>query len=68
MNAIPGEIAGRLCQQIREENRGRWYNPGRWQCWGCVKFSKGDVKKMCLSNREDNRGCNLVNTRYDKIS
>ena len=68
MEAIPRDIAWQLCNRIREENRGKWYSLGWWQCWGCVTFSKGDPEKMCLSNKEGYRGCNLVNKQYDKLN
>ena len=66
-DTIPKDVAFRLCEEIREENRGRWYSPARWQCWGCTKFTKGDPDKMCFNNQEGYRGCNLVNKRYDII-
>ena len=64
MEAIPKDVAWRICVQIREQNRNKWYSPARWQCWGCVKFSKGVQEKMCLSSKPGYRGCNLVNGRY----
>ena len=64
MDAIPRDAAWRLCNEIREENRGKCYNFARLQCWGCTKFGKGDADKMCFSNKEGYRGCNLVNKRY----
>ena len=67
MDAIPKDVAVQLCDEILEENRGKWYSFGRWQCWGCTRFSKGDPDKMCFSNKEGYRGCNLVNKRYDKL-
>jgi len=62
---IPKEIALSICQQVREENRGRWYSFYFWWCWGCNLFSKGDPGKLCFSSRIDNRGCGQVNKRYD---
>ena len=67
MDAIPKDVARQLCQEIREGNRGKWYSLGRWQCWGCARFTKGDPDKMCFNNKEGYRGCNLVNQRYDRI-
>ena len=66
MDAIPKDEALRICACIREENRRKWYSPARWQCWGCVKFTRGDPAKMCLSSRPGYRGCNLANARYDR--
>ena len=59
--AIPHEVALQLCAEIRREKEHKLFS----QCWGCVKFSKGEVAKMCVSSRPDYRGCNLVNERYD---
>lgn len=66
MNEIPREIALRLYAEIRQENRSKRFSAARMQCWGCTRYAKGDPDKMCLSNREDNRGCNLVNKRYEQ--
>jgi len=60
--AIPREVAIQLCAEIRQEKEHKWFS----QCWGCVKFSKGDFAKMCASSRTDYRGCNLINELYDK--
>jgi hypothetical protein len=59
--AIPKDMAFQLCEEIRKEKAGKRFT----QCWGCVKFSKGDPAKMCLSSRPDYRGCKLVNECYD---
>ena len=66
MEAIHKDVAWQLCSEIREGNRSKLYSFARWQCGGCTKFSKGDPDKMCFSNLEGFRGCNLVNRRYDK--
>jgi hypothetical protein len=66
MEAIPKDVALSLCREIREEIRGKWYRFTWLQCWGCMTFSKGNIDKMCLSNQEGYRGCNLVNKRYDQ--
>jgi hypothetical protein len=64
---IPKEVALKLCEQIREKNRRRWYSfYGIW-CWFCHRFAKGNPDKLCFSNRPDNRGCHQVNKRYDKV-
>jgi hypothetical protein len=59
---IPEEIARKICRDIREEKGVKLFS----QCWGCVRFSKGDPKKMCFYKPPDFRGCNIVNKRYDK--
>jgi len=60
--AIPKDVAFQLCEEIRKEKAGRWFT----QCWGCVKFSKGDPTKMCVNSPPDYRGCKLVSERYDR--
>ena len=65
-SAMPKDIALRLCGQIREENRGKWYRWTAWWCWGCAMASKGDPAKMCFSNRPGYRGCQQVNDRYSR--
>jgi len=61
--AIPKDVALQLCSEIRNEKKVKLFT----QCWGCVKFSKGDPAKMCFSSRVDNRGCGIVNKRYDEL-
>jgi len=58
---IPREVAMKLCDEIRAENKQRRFSISQLQCWGCCTWSRGDVGKMCLSSKE---GCNLVNKRY----
>ena len=60
---IPQDEAIKLCSEIRNEKGVRLFS----QCWGCLRFSKGDLMKMCFSSRPDNRGCSLVNKRYDSL-
>lgn len=67
MTAIPDEIARALCQQIRQENRRKWFSLARWQCWGCETFTRGVLTQMCLNSAPGNRGCNVLNDRYDKF-
>lgn len=62
--SIPNEVALSICQQIRTEHSGQWWRAATWQCWGCVKFSKGDPAKMCFSSAPGNRGCQLINRCY----
>lgn len=59
---IPADEAARICSEIREKGV-RLFS----QCWGCMRFSKGDTAKMCFSSKPDNRGCGLVNKRYDSM-
>lgn len=64
--AIPRDVAMQLCSEIRAEHRGRWYTLRALRCWGCVAFCNGDFSRMCAGSRSDNRGCDLVNQRYDQ--
>jgi hypothetical protein len=65
-NAVPREVAARLCERIRHEQRSRWYTFNGLWCWGCATFAGGDVAKRCWASREDGRGCAQVNARYDR--
>jgi hypothetical protein len=58
---IPREVAMKLCDEIRAENKRKRFSIGRLQCWGCYQWARGDTEKLCLSSKE---GCNLVNNRY----
>jgi hypothetical protein len=64
--AIPQAEALRLCAEIRAANRHKRLSLASAQCWGCIKFSRGDPAKMCLSSKPGNRGCSLVNARYGR--
>ena len=59
---IPEDVAFRLCKNIRQENPVKLFS----QCWGCLKYSKEDPKKMCFYGPPKNRGCNKINKRFDK--
>ncbi|OGS41520.1 MAG: hypothetical protein A3K67_00960 [Euryarchaeota archaeon RBG_16_62_10] len=59
---IPREVAERLCGEIAAVKGKKLFS----QCWGCLKFSKGDFSKMCAANGPGFRGCKLVNKRYDE--
>lgn len=67
MNAIPRDAALLICAAIRRESYGKWYTFTGLQCWGCMRFSKGDPAKMYLSKRLGYRGCKLVNKRYAQL-
>ncbi|HLN45226.1 MAG TPA: hypothetical protein VK209_05920, partial [Candidatus Sulfotelmatobacter sp.] len=60
---ISKEEARKLCSEIRAEKGIKIFS----QCWGCLRFSKGNVTKICFSNKLGNRGCSLVNKRYDSL-
>lgn len=58
--------AKKICRQIREENKKKYFSFAKMQCWGCVRFSHGDEDKMCYASKPDGAGCNLVNTKAKK--
>ena len=66
--AIPQDVALRLCAEIRAAHHNRWFSAAHWQCWGCVTFTRGVPAKMCLSSRPGCRGCSLINARYERMS
>jgi hypothetical protein len=66
MDEIPRETALKLCREIREENLSRRFGMARIQCWGCTRYAKGDPDKTCLTSQGGNRGCSLVNKRYEQ--
>ena len=59
--AIPRQVALKLCEEIRTENRNKRFSPGGLQCFFCYRWARGDEDKLCLSNKN---GCNLINQRY----
>jgi len=68
VDAIRKDVALLICAALQQDNRGKWYTLAGLQCRGCMRFSKGDPAKMCLSRREGYRGCRLVNKRYALLS
>jgi hypothetical protein len=62
MKPIPTDVALRLCEAVQEEKGVRLFS----QCWGCLKFTKGDPMKRCfVTPSGDNRGCRFINKRFD---
>jgi hypothetical protein len=64
-DSIPDDVALRLCEEIRQGNRGKWYTVNGLWCWGCAQFS-GEPAKRCFANPKSpgNRGCAQVNARF----
>ncbi|MCW4003092.1 MAG: hypothetical protein NWE95_04175 [Candidatus Bathyarchaeota archaeon] len=58
---VPFDKAVELCKLFREKHKVRMFS----QCWGCLRFSNGDSKKMCFYQPPNNRGCKFVNQLYD---
>ena len=68
-NPIPENIVLEICEKVREHNKDKKISFAKMQCWGCMKYSKkkNDIHHRCLFNSEknDNRGCQLVNEIFD---
>ena len=61
-HSIPFDIAFDFCKQYREKHKVRMFS----QCWGCIRFSKGNPEKMCFYKPPSNNGCKLVNQLYEE--
>lgn len=59
MESVPQPLASQLCRQAQDNQIIKVFT----QCWGCVRFSKGDPAKMCGGIV----ACNLVLARYHKL-
>jgi hypothetical protein len=60
-----------LCKEINRKysaSRIRFLKFGYWQCWGCQRFGNkdGSYSNICALNGEDNRGCRMVNSLYER--
>lgn len=66
LKPIPKEVTLKICNEIRNKYKGKWYTLTGLQCWSCVTFTKGDINKKWFSSRTDYRGCNLVNVWFDR--
>ena len=62
VGTIPEDAALEICKKIRQKKPVRIFS----QCWGCLKYSKEDSKKMCFYDPPKNRGCNKINKRFDE--
>ncbi|MCX6032988.1 MAG: hypothetical protein NT169_27345 [Chloroflexi bacterium] len=60
---VPRNVALKLCADLRAEGQRKWYTIAGGQCWGCIKFSKGDEARMCGGVV----ACNLVVARYARM-
>jgi hypothetical protein len=56
---VPEGVALEICERVRSRIPFS-------QCWGCVKFSKGDPRKMCFYKPPMNRECQRVNKAFDR--
>ncbi len=64
---IPEEIALKICEEVREQNKKKKFSFAKVQCWGCMKYSqkKNDIRHRCIFSDENNRGYQLVNKIFD---
>lgn len=65
--AIPLEVALRLCDEILEESRHRRLDLAAWRCRECAYESHGDSARKGFSKAPGNRGCTLVNERWEAL-
>jgi len=68
VDEIPESVALRLCDEIYTDSRRHWYTASGMTCRGCRHFSGGDARKRCFYAKPGNRGCALVNERYERAS
>jgi hypothetical protein len=61
---IPFEKAVELCNTYRDKHKVRMFS----QCWGCIRFSKGNPEKMCFFKPPNNDGCRFVVQEYEKAN
>ncbi len=59
---IPLETAVKICEDIRGKKKVWLFS----QCWGCVKYSKGQPERMCFYDPPRNRGCKKINKEFDR--
>jgi len=56
------EEAEKICERVREKNKGKWWKISYWQCWGCAKFSSGDIdKRYCATPDGQYPACPWMN-------
>jgi hypothetical protein len=67
MQPIDKFVAWQLCAEICDENRDKWYTLDGLRCRRCWNLSKPTPSDRLVSQREDYRGCPLVNRRYDAL-
>ena len=49
--ALTREQAIEACDAARAANERNVLSPGRWQCWGCMKWG-GEPEKRCMHTDE----------------
>jgi len=62
---IPLPLAEKLCEDIRKETEANWYTESARWCWNCQKSAAGNLEKRGFLRQPGNRGCMLVNARFN---
>jgi hypothetical protein len=61
---VTREDALATCEQVRADNRRRYFGAAYWQCWGCMRFG-GRPEKRCMHTGDAWNGCKLINARLE---
>jgi len=62
---IPLQLVEKLCEEIRIETEAHWYTESARWCWNCQKSAGGNLEKRGFLRLPGNRGCVLVNARFN---
>jgi hypothetical protein len=65
--AIPKDVALKLCGEIRSENAKKTFSAGKHQCNFCYKRAGNKPELLSIFTNPLNRGCSQVNDRYSKM-
>jgi hypothetical protein len=65
--AIPLQIALKLCSEIRGEADRNWHTASARWCWECRQSGGDDPDRRGFMRMPGNRGCVLINRRYSLI-
>lgn len=64
--AIPRDVALKLCEEVRKENEKKTFSAGKRQCSFCYKRAGNNPNMLAIFTNPLNRGCSQVNDRYSK--
>ena len=65
VNPIPLDVATQLCAEIRREfDEESWHSSAARWCWSCQQTGRDDSTNRGFLQKPGNRGCILVNARY----
>ena len=62
-NDIALELVLKLCDEITQQNKTKWWSFYHWWCWGCRKFSKTPEQRCFRIENGKNTGCSQINKR-----